>query len=626
MADLIKKDVSYLGKDFAQIRKNLIEFSKTYFPNTYNDFNEASPGMMFMEMSAYVGDVLSFYTDVQLKESMIQHASEKKNLLSLAYSLGYRPKNVTSATVDLDIFQLIPSVGSAGEVAPDWSYALKVEDGLVVKSETTDSEFRTVLPVDFAYSSSLDPTDVTVYSINDVTKEPEFYLLKKKVKAVSGKIESSTFTFTSPKIYDKITLNVENIVELVDVIDDDGNKWYEVPYLGQDTIFESVQNTAKNDVVLSQYRSSAPYLLKLKKVSRRFTTKYKSDDSLEIQFGAGISDNADEELIPNPDLVGTALPGRDRDIDVSLDPSNFLYTKTYGLAPANTTLTVRYTTGNGINDNVPSNDLTDIKSKTLILDDDALDTTLVNQIKASVAVTNPEPAKGGKFKETETEIRNNALSNFASQNRAITKEDYLIRAYSMPPRFGAVAKAHIVQDDQLSNITPSERVPNPFALNMYLLGQDENGYLTTLNPAVKENLKTYMNQYRIMTDGINLKDAFIVNIGFDFEIITLPEYNSNEVLIRCVNKIKQIFNIKNWQINQPIVLKHIEVELDKIEGVQTVSNLEVTNKIDTASGYAGNIYDIKEATKNGIIYPSIDPMMFEVKFKDADIRGRVVSV
>lgn len=626
MADLIKKDVSYLGRDFGELRKNLIDFTKQYFPQTYNDFNEASPGMMFVEMAAYVGDVLSYYTDYNLKESLLPQATETKNIMAIASNLGYKPRNTVSATVNLDVFQLIPAKGSGTSVTPDWDYALIVQENMIVKSENSTAEFRTTEALDFSFSSSLSPTEVTVYSVNDTTGEPEWYLIKKNVKAVSGKIESVDYTFGTPKIYDKITLTTDNIIEIIDVTDSDNNEWKEVAYLAQDTVFESVQNTAKNDPELSQYRDTVPYLLKLKKTAKRFITNVKDNNRLELQFGAGISEDADELLIPNPDIVGSSLAGRTNNVDTSIDPSNFLYTRTYGLAPANTTLTVRYTTGQGVNDNVAANTLTDVGAFNLIVDENGLDTTLLNTVKRSIATTNPLPARGGASKETVEEIRNNALSNFASQNRAVTKEDYIIRAYSLPPRFGAIAKAYIVQDDQLSfeelqSGQPS-RIANPFAMNLYLLGYDSTRKFTQLNQAVKENLKEYLSSYRILTDGINIKDAYIINIGVEFEIVPLPNYNANEVILKCIEKMKATFDNRKWQINQPIMLSQLRVELDKVDGVQTVKDVKIVNKYNTNEGYSGNIYDIDQATKEGVVYPSLDPSIFEVKYLDKDIKGR----
>jgi hypothetical protein len=625
MADLVKKDIRYLSRDFTSLKQNLIDFAKNYFPNTYQDFNETSPGMMFLEMAAYVGDVLSYYTDVTLQESMILHSSERTNILNIAQSLGYMPKNRIAATVSLDVFQIVPAIASGSSIIPDYSYAFAIEPGMVVGSGTgTTVEFRTIDYIDFKFSSSFDPTEVTPFEV-DANGEVLFWLLKKSVKAVSGTIQAINYEFTDPKPYDKVTLQDPNLIEILYGIDSDNNVWYNVPYLAVDTIFDPVVNISRNDRTLSKHRNETPYLLKLKKVSRRFTVRTVDLGTYDIQFGAGVSDLDDELLIPNPDLVGNSLIGTETATSADIDPSNFLYTKTYGLAPNNTTLTVYYTTGNGINDNVASDTLTNVITREILLDETGLDPVLYQQAVASLAVTNPNPAVGAKDLEDINEIRQNALASFASQNRAVTKEDYIIRAYSLPARYGSIAKAYISKDTQLiSNaIYNSDRVQNDLALNFYVLGYDSNQKLTMINDATKENLKTYLNHHRILTDAVNIRDAYIINIGIEFDVIILPDQNSNQVILRCINALKKYFDIKKWQINQPIVISNIFTELDKVEGVQTVVDVKIKNLYDTTLGYSQHAYNIQEATKDGIIFPSLDPSIFEIKYPDNDIIGKV---
>ena len=625
--ELKKRDVSYLGKDFGQFRKNLIDFTKQYFPQTYTDFNESSPGMLFLELAAYVGDVLSYYADTNLKESLLEQAIERSNIYDLARALGYKPKNSVPAYVDLDVYQLVPAIGSGSNVMPDFNYALSIKPGMQIKQETGNIEFRTLDSVDFAFSSSNNLTNVTIFQSDAVTNDPLYYLLKKQVRAVSGNIVTATYTFGTPIPYDKIVLPDTNIIEIISIQESDGDNWYEVPYLAQDTVFETIPNIIENDPILSAYRDSVPSLLKLRKASKRFITKLRSDNRLEIQFGAGISDNNDEEIIPNPDNVGNGLAGFRRNIDVDIDPSNFLYTRTYGQAPANTTLTVTYSTSNGITENVNANSLTNIKLIEYVQDINSTNNaSMMSFVKNSVSVDNPLPAVGAKNVETLQDIKNNALANFATQNRSVTREDYIIRAYSMPAKFGSVAKAYIVPDDQIiQQDLIDRRVANPLALNMYMLGYNSSKQLTSLNRAIKENLKTYLNYYRILTDAVNIKDAFIINIGVNFQISVLSNYNSNEVLLKCIDALKNYFDIDKWQINQPIVKSDIMNVLANVMGVQNVINIEITNLFDSTLNYSGNVYDISTSTKNGVIYPSLDPSIFEIKFPNQDIRGRVVN-
>ena len=323
----VKKDVRYLNKDFGQFRANLIEFAKNYFPDTYNDFNESSPGMMFIEMASYVGDVLSYYTDNQLKESFLDTAASKPNVLALAANVGYKTKNTIPATVMLDVFQLLPAKTTSNGKEPDWSYALTIKENMVARDDNSGAEFRTLSLVNFAASSSFDPTEVSVYQISNVDNTPEYYLLKKSVKALAGTIKTKTFTFGAAKRFDKILISDTDIIDVMSITDSDNNVWTEVPFLAQDTVFETIANTVQNDPELSQY-TNVPYLLKLKKTAHRFITKFRSDKNLEIQFGPGVSDNDDEEIIPNPNNVGSGLNGLQTQFDHPVDPSNFMYTKT----------------------------------------------------------------------------------------------------------------------------------------------------------------------------------------------------------------------------------------------------------------------------------------------------------
>jgi len=636
--DLVQKDVSLIGRDFGEFRKNLIDFTKTYFPNTYNDFNESSPGMMFMEMASYVGDVLSFYTDTQLRESLLTSAEENRNLFNLAAAYGYKPKNYVPSTVNMDIFQLIPSKGVGDDVRPDFDYAVKISDGMQIGSAENNSvNFIVQGEVDFSVSSSFNPTEVSVYQVDENTNEPIYYLLKKKVKASSGTVETKTFTFGSPKIYDKIKIEEPNFIRIKSIVDDDGDMWTHVPYLAQDTVFEQIENNEDNSTAFVEYSGETPYLLELKRVPKRYITRVEDSGVMVIQFGAGISNNADEELVPNPDNVGSNLYNIVGDLDQGIDPSNFLYTKTYGVAPSNTTLTVEYLVGNGILDNVTAKDLTSIVSiNTSFSNERNLDSTVTGFIRNSVAVTNPEPARGGRSEETMEEIRNNAMAFFAAQNRTVTREDYVMRCYALPPQFGSVAKAYLAQDYQIENkksdgTTISSEIPNPLALNLYTMGYDDTKKLVPLNPATKNNLRNYIAYYRILTDAVNIKDAHIINIGVDFEVTVLPDYNSNEVLLRCIDALKEYFRIDNWRINEPIQLSKIYILLDRVDGVQSVvrpdkdgmGGLQIFNRFN--GNYSPNKYSIKNATKNGVIYPAKDPSIFEVKFPNTDIRGKVVT-
>ena len=646
----LSKEVNYLGRDFTDIRENLIEFAKSYFPNQYNDFNEASPGMMFVEMAAYVGDVLNFYVDNQFRETLLQFAEERKNVLSIAQSYGYKPRLATPALVELTFTIDVPAVAiDANNYKPNLDFAGKIESNSTVLA-ANGTEFTILDDVDFKVSSSLDVMEVELLAptSGDI---PTNYRLKKKALAQSGVREEEDFVFANAKEFDKIVLSNDKVTSIVDVRDSQNKKYYEVPFLAQDTVFEDEENTSLNDPELSSFKNDTPYLLKLIKASRRFTTRVREDNKMELRFGSGVSDNADEEIIPNPDNVGSRLGFGVSRLDESFDPSNFLKTRTFGLAPSNTTLTVTYNYGGAVEHNVGTNTIQSFNRLTYTNSTTGLNSDTLDTVEASLTVNNEEPASGGASTETNTEVKQNAAAYFNAQNRAVTKAAYITRVYSLPQKYGNVAKAYIVQDEQLETqgqlvindgvITDtrgqSTEVKNPLALNMYLLGFNSNKELERLNTAVKQNIKTYLSQYRLLTDAINLKDAYIINFGVKYNIITKRGYNKNDVLFRTIQKVKDFFAIEKWQINQPIVLSDLAYQISTCEGVVSLvppaennPNKElilIENKYSARDGseYVGNIYDMTSATKDGIVYPSLDPSIFELKRPNADIEGRVVG-
>ena len=658
-----KKDIKYLNRDFASLRQALIEFTKTYYSNTFNDFNEASPGMMFLEQAAYVGDILSYYTDAQLKESFINLAGNYNNIVIQAQNLGYKPKLSKPATTTLTVYQTVPTTGIGVNNKPDYSYALKIKEGMQVSSKKSNGvTFITTDDVDFN-----DPTDREVSVFQTSGNEASLYLLTKKVKVISAEVKTQTFTVGDFQKNPTFTIEDEAFIGVQRITDLNGNVYYEVPYLAQEMVYIKIPNVESNDPQLAQYRSTVPYLLKLLKTPRRFTTKVITNSIVELRFGGGSENVSDEILIPSTKNVGLGLNNSIDKLGETFDPSNFLKTSTYGIAPSNTILTVTYLAGGGIGSNVPVGDLVSIRD--ISYDEDLLQYTPIslpqyNAAKASIAVTNLEPAIGGGSAETLEEIRENAIANYASQNRAVTRKDYEIRTLSMSPEFGSVAKVFVQQDTALDDTkvqavlrddtarqqflnlvkssvgktdteigdqieryvlqqkTINAEFNNPFAINMHLLGYDVNGNLTVLNEAIKQNLKTYLEEYRMLTDAVNMLDGFVINIGINYEITTFNNYNKREVLLKVNNALKDLFNISKWQINQPINLSEIELEIANIDGVASVQNVEVVNL--RGGNYSTYAYNIKEATRNKIIYPSLDPAIFEIKFPNTDIKGRAL--
>jgi hypothetical protein len=618
-------DIKYFDKDFSTLKQDLINYARTYFQNSYMDFSPSAPGNMFMEMAAYVGDILSFYTDTQLQETLLLYAQERKNIIALAYALGYRPKITTAASVILDVYQLLPSDAS-NNYSPDYRYTTRISKNASIKSISNPSiTFLTQDSVDFSHSSSFDPTDITIYQYYANTSNPQYYLLKKQIEAISGQIQTTTFTFGNPEQFPTVTISDSNIIEVIQIIDSDNNTWYEVPYLAQDTVFDESLNIATNEPNYYNDDDSARFLLRLKKVPRRFVTRFDDDNNLMLEFGSGVTASPDEEIIPNPDNVGIGLIDGISKMNMAYDPSNFMYTNEYGIAPSNTTLTVTYLTGGGISANLPSDDIGLNVSVNVSNNNINLDPTIVNIVQGSIRFNNALPSSGGGPGETTEQIRLQALANFPTQNRNVTKADYLIRALSMPAKFGYISKAYVTQDYLVSNDTDKQNFVNnnPLAISLYILSTNLQGKITRASNVVKKNLKTYLAYEKMMSDATIIKDAYYINIKVNFDISVLPAYNSQEVLTTCINALKNYFDIDKWQINQPIIHSDIYNLIGSTKGVQSVIKVSIDNL--AGGNYSDYSYDIMSATKQGVVYPSLDPCIFEVRYPDTDIYGRIVT-
>jgi hypothetical protein len=613
-------DIKYLNKDFSTFKADLIEYAKSYYPTVYNDFTQASPGSMFIEMASYVGDVLSFYLDNQLQETFLQYAKQKNNLYTLAYMLGYRPKVTSAAIVDLDVYQQLPAITVGLNVVPDFGYAMTIEQGMQVKSNINSSIlFYVPQKVDFTTSSSLSPTTVEVYTV-DGSNNPTSYLLKKTVQAISGEVKTQSFTFGSAQRFTTVNINDNSIITILNATDSDGNTWYEVPYLAQDYILKPVENTAANYPSLNQYQNQVPYMIQKLQVPRRFVSRFKTDGTLQIEFGSGINSVADTAVIPDPNAVSVGLTGGGLStLSSSFDPTNFVTTQTYGLAPKNVTITFQYLVGGGATANALTNQLTQIVSSTV---------TGNTAYQNTIAVNNTEPAKGGGDGDTVEELRINMASEFPTQLRAVTQEDYLARTLSMPAQYGKVAKAYVTKDDATfrNYMQTNANVYDPLLVSLYVLGLDVNGNLANPSPALLQNIETYLKDYRMLTDSVGIKPAYIINIGCNFDIIIRPNYTSQDVVARCILALQDFFKVDNWQINEPIILGDIYSLLDTVEGVQTVKTVSIVNKTGEANGYSKYSYDISAGTLDGVIYPSLDPSIFEVKYPNTDIQGRVVTL
>jgi hypothetical protein len=599
-----QKNISYLNKNFLQYKASLIEFAKNYFPNTYTDFSEASPGTMFIEMSSYVGDVLSFYTDTQIQENFVLTAREKENLLNMAYSLGYRPKSSYAAVTTIDFYQRVPIV--AGQ--PNLDYTLIIPENLSLRSVSTGVNFLTLDPVDFSKTGSV---EITLYDSNN-------YLFKKSVRAISATVQNQTFTFGAPIKFNSVEINDPSFLQILQVTGSDASQWYEIPYLAQSNVINKTTNTGPSS-------NQVPYLLNYLETPNRFVSRIRTDDVVELQFGSGmyINDN-DDIIIPTPDTIQLGLvPSVDTsDLVNNYNQAAVFYTKQYGTVPSNISLTVQYLSGGGVTANVPANDITIINSNAGI---NAVNPIYNNVSLATLIANNPIPATGGRSGDTVEEIRLNTLNAFSAQLRAVTKDDYMNRALSMPSDFGTISKAYVEQASALSISSGNDPLldNNPLALSMYVLAYNSDKKLENATLDLKTNLKKYMEPFRMVTDAITIKDAFYINLGLNFDITVIPGLSNNQILTDCITALTNYFDIDKWQVNQPVILSNINSLLLQIKGVQSVVKIEFINK--SGGNYSPYSYDVAGAIQNGILYPSLDPSIFEIRYPELDIQGRVVT-
>lgn len=623
------KQINYLSKTFTDFRQNFIEFAKAYYPNTYADFNEASPGMMFIEMASYLGDVLSFYIDNQFKENLMAYAEQPENVVSISQFLGYKPKLVGAASTQVDLSIIVPRIldATTNTYIPNSLYLPQLAEGSSFTTNTPSAtRFILTQPVDFR-----DITEEDYFPNSFTGTEPaDFLVVKRGVDVIAASRKTTQFAFGSAQKFSTVTMPNESIVGIESVVDSNNNTWYEVDYLAQDVIMDDVQVSDNGE------DGNMPmYGLRLKKVPRRFVTRVNRNFRVELMFGSGESNDSDVDVTVDSRQIANNQYG---DIiansvgNVALNNLNFLNSTAFGLSPSNTTLTVTYLVGGGVASNTSAGTITNVESLILLNDTSGYTAAEISQFNLGVqglSVLNPLPATGGGSGESIEEIRENAMAFFNAQNRVVTVEDYVIRTHALPSKYGVIAKAYALRDEQLNAIMQfqtdtyvTENV-RPYSVNLYTLGYDSVGNFTTLNTVTKNNLALYLEQFRMLTDDVNILDAFIINIGIDFGIRVFKNYNINDVLARVIGTIEDFFDKSKWSINQPIILADLNYAIGSVEGVQTITSLRIYDKYQSRDGldYQNYRYDINEATENGIIYPSLDPSIFELKYPRTDIKG-----
>lgn len=611
MATITQKtrSLKYLSRDFESFKRDLIEYLRVYFPDTINDFSESSVGMMFTEIPSFIGDNLSFYLDKRVGETFTETAREAKMMARHARQLGFKPFGKTSAVGVIDGYLKVPAININQNIVPDMRYAGIIARGAKLKSKSGKT-YETLVDADFSTvwdgTGTPPATLVAVADRDSVTKQPKTFVLKKtNIDVKAGETKTTTFSVGAYKAFLKLTFSDDDVLEVLSVVDSERNIWYEVDYLAQDTIFDGVPNTG-NDA------TEVPYVLKLRSVPYRFITEYNiSTNKTSMIFGTGDAQSFDGELIP--DLGDLALPlyGKNTFTDFSIDPQNFLKTRTLGLAPTNTQLNVSYRVGGGIDTNVGSGEINSVVGSTFELGDSTLDASTVRDVGNSFAVLNAAPIQGGRDALTLDELRQLIPASFSAQSRVVTPPDFIVRALSMPSRFGSVFRAN-------AKLNPL----NNNSVELIVLSKDSSGNVTLAPNDLKNNLKTYFSRFRMMTDALEIMDGSIINVAVNFSVLTNPDFNKTEVVANCIDSLQNYFKIDNFQLNQPINLTDIYVLLADIPGVLSVIDLNILNRVGLFEGrnYSTTSFNISKNTKNGIIY-GMENSIFSVAYMNKDISG-----
>jgi hypothetical protein len=603
MAIDVKKEriVSLTNRDFKSLKRDLINFGRAYASGSFTDYNESSPGMAILEFLAYVGDGLHFMLDQAFNESG-EGATQLENVIALAKARGYRPQGKRPSVGTLHWAVEVPAtVDSFGRVVPDDAYTptlLKGSQGMAQNGTL----FETLEDIHFTASLG---REVTGSRFDSNTGMPTHFAIRKYVDVIAGKTVTETFTITEFQQFRRIDLSYEDVIEVIDVFDEEGNEWFEVDYLAQDWVFTSDTNPGDDGV-------SVPYVLKLQSAPRRFIVDRNIATGVtSLVFGSGDGVSYDDELIPNVASYALPLAGRRTFNSFNIDPQNFLKTRSLGLSPHNTTLTVRYRVGGGSETNVPARSVRQPIVVNLSFASTGLDPLKKGAVEASIGCINLSSMKGGGPAETIKEIKANSAAFFASQSRAVTREDIAARVLSLPSKFGAIEKVFV---------KPTEA--GRYSYDVHILSSDADGNLTTATPTLKSNLATYLKKFKMLTDGVNILDASILDIRVYFGVVVASGKNRSEVLLNCATRLQEYFRRDNMQIGQPIVVSDVVGVLQSIHGVVSVYEVSFTNVFGVTDGlsYSDDRFAITDNLRDGmLICPT--GAIFQVKYPTRDIVG-----
>ncbi len=595
---MTKRPINYTSREFDSIKDDLMNYAKRYYPNSFKDFNEASFGAMMLDMVSYVGDQLSFYVDYQANESFLDSAIEYKNVLRLARQLGYKMPGSAIATGECSFYVLVPTATST--TGPDVNYLPILKKGSLF---TANNGNTYTLDEDVDFSNSENET--TVGRVDSDTGVPTYYAVRATGKVRSGIQKATSVVIGDYERFRTILLKDRNISEVLKITDTQGNEYYEVENLTDDIVLSEVPNYGSD-------KQTVPYIIKTTPVPRRFTTTFDDLGRATIQFGYGSEANLTKDLVVDPADVALDMSGRDYISDKTFDPSNLIQSDKFGIVPVNTTLNIVYRSNPQGSINAPVGTLTNVQRARFIFPSELdLNIRKIEEVRASLEASNDNAILGDTTALTPDEIRVRAYASFATQNRAVTRSDYISFCYRMPSKFGKVKRVNIEQD--------TDSVKRN--LNLYVLAEGPSLNLVRPNFTLKNNLKSWLNKYKMVNDSIDILDGRIINYGINFEVISDINVNKYTILQRCVSKIKDKMSV-TLEMGQPIHITEIFKILNSVNGVVDTTSVEIVNK---AGGlYSSFYYDIDSHTSNDGRFVEIPQnAVAEILLPDSDIQGVV---
>ena len=592
-----KPSSNYTNRDFNSIRDDLVNYAKRYYPEKIKDFSQPSFGALMLDTVAYVGDMLSFYLDYQANESFLSTAVEYDNVVKLARSLGYKLQTNPSSFGVLTCYILVPT--ESNTVAPDENYMPILKRGSTFSS-TNGTFFTLVEDIDFSDSK----LERVVAQVDPNSGAPVKYAIRSYGQIVSGEIGVETIDVGNYSKFPKFRMETANIAEILSVVDSENNRYYEVDHLTQDVIFIPVVNMAEN-------RDTVRNILKPVSVSRRFTVEKTALDTF-IQFGDGSDETEVKYLDPANVVLDTFA--KTHITDTSFDPSVLNKSGKLGVAPSDTTLLVTFRLNTRENVNSAANTITSIDNALLSFrNPEVLSVAQINEVRTSLEVVNEEALVGDIDLPTSEEVKIRAYSTFATQNRAVTKHDYISTVYNMPSKFGSIKRANILID------TNSHNQRN---LNLYVVSEDSDGKLILTNNTIKQNLKNWLAQYKMINDTIDILDTKIVNFGIKFTAVGMPDVNQFLVLENAQRALREFYENRMFEIGEPILVTDVFGVLKNVGTVLAVTNVELF--IKSGDNYASSPFITDEfLNADGTMLIPPGDCIFELKFPNTDILGTI---